>query len=132
MSFEAFTPVIQSTLTQIVLLILGVLGAAALYYTRLGVSYLKGKIGNTQYDWVKGLIVSLVKSFKQNPALKDLDGAVKKETILAEVAQYCKDKGIPVTYIMLDTWLEEAVHDMNSAVLEITSEPAAVEVPAAA
>ena len=123
---SAITPVLQSILTQIVIIILGILGAAALYYIKLGADYLKSKIGTDNYAKAKSLIATLVHAYEQNPAFASFDGAAKKEAVLAQITQYCETNKIPVTHQMLDMWLEEAVHVMNSDILEIMSNPISV------
>ena len=130
MNFEVFAPAIQSILSQIVILIIGALGAAALYYTKLGVEYLKGKIGVAAYLKAKDFLVTLVKAYEQNPVFGNFDGAAKKEAVLARITQYCQANNIPITHEMLDAWIEEAVHDMNASVIEITGDEPKEAVPA--
>ena len=124
--FSAFTPVIQSVLTQIVIAIIGLLGVAAMYYIKLGTDYLKSKIGAESYAKAKSFIVTLVHAYEQNPVLTKLDGSAKKEAVLAQISQYCQKNSIPVTHNMLDLWLEEAVHNMNSGFLELVTSPASI------
>jgi hypothetical protein len=115
---------LSSVITQIVILIIGALGAALLYYTKLGVEYLKAKIGSEKYTQLKNLVVTLVKSYAQNPVFGIFDNEQKKEAVIAQLSQYCTEKGIPITHQMLDQYVEEAVKDMKAAesvVLETSS-----------
>lgn len=115
---------LSSIITQIVILVIGALGAALLYYTKLGVEYLKAKIGSEKYTMLKNLVVTLVKSYAQNPVFGTFDNTQKKEAVIAQLSAYCAEKGIPITYEMLDQYVEEAVKDMKAAesiVLETSS-----------
>ena len=119
---STITTLIQPILTQIVIIIIGALGTAALYYVKLGADYLKGKIGADKFAKAKAFVTTLVRSYEQNPVYGNIDGESKKKLVLAAASQFCQTYKLPVTDIMLEDWLEEAVKIMNNDFIEFTTE----------
>ena len=122
-----YAALLQPVLNQVVILIIGALGAALLYYVKLGVDYIKGKIGADKYEKIKGYVVSLVKSYAQNPIFRDLDNEAKKEAVLAKATAFAEGLGLPITYEMLDTWLEEAMQELNKDLKTFIEAPLPVD-----
>lgn len=94
---------------------------------KLGIEYLKSRIGQANYDRVRYYVEMAVKAIEQTPMYKDFDGAKKKELAKIAVVQWAQEHGLPIDEALFDKFIEAAVLEMNSQMDKI--EWAALETP---
>lgn len=104
---EALVPVVAT-----------IVSAAVVYTLRRGLEFLKLKLSAEQYSFLQSATKTVVRFLEQAGLIDELlkEGAAKKEAALNLLANFAKEHGIPVSYELLDTLIEEAVQIMNEAI----------------
>jgi hypothetical protein len=81
---------------------------------KVGIEYLKSKIGQTNYERLRAYAAMSVKAIEQSPVYKDFTGDKKKELVKVAVLQFAKEHNLPVDDALYDKFIEAAVQEMNS------------------
>jgi hypothetical protein len=112
-----------SAAAQVVAILLSI---AISYGIGEGVKLVKARWGNEQYMAIVSRATTIVRYLQQADWL-GLANEAKKEKALMELANFAQEKGIPVTYELLDQIIEEAVLDMKAALRPIMIEEGLLE-----
>lgn len=110
---------VNSLLQALVLCVIGVIGYLLRELVKIGVAYLKAKVGTEQFIQLKAMAETIVRALEQSPAFQELGGADKKERAMAEIQTFCEDNNIPIDHDFLDKLVEEAVNYMNAEIGKI-------------
>lgn len=110
---EVFTNLLEVLVTSLASL----LAAALIYGIRQGLGFIKLKTSESQYGFLQSAAKTVVRFLEQTGVIDELlqEGARKKEAALVLLENFAKEHGIPVSYELLDTLIEEAVQIMNEA-----------------
>jgi hypothetical protein len=103
------------------------LSAGLVYAIRQGLGFLRLKTSESQYSFLQTAAKTVVRFLEQTGVIDELlkEGARKKEAALVLLENFAKEHGIPVSYELLDTLIEEAVQIMNEAILAAVNEESA-------
>jgi hypothetical protein len=78
------------------------------------ITWLKAKLGETNYNVIKGLASTIVRFLQQSPAFEALEPEKKKEMAITYLTQKCAELHLPFTHDDIDKIAEEAVQIMKS------------------
>jgi hypothetical protein len=121
-----FDAVIVELLDVIVKALATLLSAGLVYGIKQGLGFLKLKTSESQYSFLQSAAKTVVRFLEQTGVIDELlkEGARKKEAALVLLENFAKEHGIPVSYELLDTLIEEAVQIMNEAIRAAAEESA--------
>ncbi len=86
---------------------------------KLGIEYLKSKLGQANYERVRTFAELAVKAIEQTPMYKDFTGDKKKELAKVAVVQWAQQHNLPIDDALFDKFIEAAVQEMNSQMNKI-------------
>jgi len=103
-----------STLLQAVLplLLATIVGIGSFYLHKLN-TYLSGKAGADNWNFLKSLTGTVVSALEQSPAYQSWDGTKKKEAAMMQIIQLAAKYGIVITSDEISNLVEEAVQLMK-------------------
>ncbi len=116
---------IQNLIVDVILALVGVAAFAARGLIQVGIVYLRGKIGDRNFDSLMSYADMTVRFIEQAPAFQELTGDKKKELAIVEILKFCEEYKLPVDRALIDKVIESAVQIMNA-------EKAKIELPAPA
>lgn len=111
--------IISELILTAALAVISLLAFAARELVQVGIAYLKSKLGQTEFDRLKGYAGIVVKAVEQSPVYKDFAGDKKKELVKVAILQWAQANHLPVDEAMIDKFIEAAVQEMNSQVSSI-------------
>jgi hypothetical protein len=111
--------IVSQLILAVALAIVSLLGFAIRELVKIGIAYLKSKLGQSEYDRMLSFATTVVKSIEQTPIYKDLTGEKKKELARVAVVQFAKQHGLPIDEALFDKFIEAAVKEMNDQVGQI-------------
>ena len=113
-----FEGIFVELLDVIVKAVATLLAAGLVYGIRQGLGFIKLKTSESQYGFLQSAAKTVVRFLEQTGVIDELlrEGARKKEAALVLLENFANEHGIPVSYELLDTLIEEAVQIMNEAV----------------
>ena len=121
-----FDEILIELLDVVVKAVATLLSVGIVYAIRQGLGFLKLKTSESQYSFLRTAAKTVVRFLEQTGIIDELlrEGARKKEAALILLENFAKEHGIPVSYELLDTLIEEAVQIMNEALEELAEEEA--------
>ncbi len=88
-------------------------------FIKIGIEYLKAKLGQTNYERLREYAGMAVKAIEQSPVYKDFTGDKKKELVKVAVLQFAQEHKLPIDNALFDKFIEAGVHEMNSQMSQI-------------
>ncbi len=111
--------ILQQLILAVALAIVSLVFWALREFIKVGIAYLKSKLGETEYNRVRGYAADVVKFLEQSPVYTNFDGEKKKELAKVAVVQWAQQHNLPIDDALFDKFIEAAVQEMNSQVGQI-------------
>lgn len=111
---------VNELLVALVLALVGVMTYLLKGLASVAIAYLNNKIGADKVQFAGSLVEVMVRAVQQSPEFSELDGAAKKEQVLARAQTLLAKYGINMSHDELDKLVEAAVQVMKS---ELASGP---------
>ena len=113
------TEIYQQILLAVVLGIVSLLSFALQQLIVVGITYLRTRLGQAEYERVLDYARMTVKALEQTPVYKDFTGDKKKELARVAVVQFAKEHHLPIDEALFDKFIEAAVKEMNAQISNI-------------
>ena len=111
--------IMQQLVLAVALAIVSLIAFAFRSFLALGITYLRSKIGESDFQRIRSYADVVVKMLEQSPAFESFDGAKKKELAILAVLQFAEKNRLPVDRGLCDKVIEAAVQEMNAQVGKI-------------
>ena len=106
--------ILQQLILAVALAIVSLVFWALREFIGVGITYLKAKLGQTNYERLRAFAALSVKAIEQSPIYQDFTGDKKKELVKVAVLQFAEAHRLPVDDALFDKFIEAAVQEMNS------------------
>ncbi len=113
------TEILQQLILAVSLAIVSLVFWAIRELVKVGIAYLRSKLGQTNYERLREYAGMAVKAIEQSPVYKDFTGDKKKELVKVAVLQFAQQHSLPIDDALFDKFIEAAVHEMNSQIGQI-------------
>jgi hypothetical protein len=111
--------ILQQLILAAALAVVSLLAWAMRELIAVGIAYLRSKLGETEYNRLRGYAGDVVKALEQSPIYTSFDGAKKKELAKVAVVQWAKAHNLPIDEALIDKFIEAAVKEMNDQTAQI-------------
>jgi hypothetical protein len=122
--------ILQQLILAVALAIVSLVFWALRELVSLGITYLKSKIGQSQYERVMDFASMAVKAIEQTPIYQDFTGEKKKELARVAVVQFAQEHHLPIDEALFDKFIEASVKEMNAQMGQIDWVGEIIEGPA--
>jgi hypothetical protein len=106
--------ILQQLILAVALAIVSLLAWASRELIKVGIAYLRSRLGESEYNRLRGYAVDVVKALEQSPVYTGFDGSKKKELAKVAVVQWAQAHNLPIDEALFDKFIEAAVQEMNS------------------
>jgi len=111
--------ILQQLILAVSLAIVSLVFWAIRELVKVGIAYLRAKLGQTNYERLRQYADMAVKAIEQTPIYKDFAGEKKKELARVAVVQFAQKHNLPIDEALFDKFIEAAVKEMNSQIGQI-------------
>lgn len=108
--------IFQQLILAVALAIVSLIAFALQGLITVGITYLRSRIGETNFQRVRSYADVVVKMLEQSPVFKSFDGEKKKELAVLAVLQFAEKNRLPVDRELIDRFIEAAVQEMNAQI----------------
>lgn len=113
------TEIFQQLILAVALAIVSLVFWALRELVSVGITYLRAKLGQSNYEMLRSYAGVAVRAIEQSPIYQDFTGDKKKELVKVAVLQYAEAHKLPIDEALFDKFIEAAVQEMNGQMSKI-------------
>ena len=110
--------IFQQLILAVALAIVSLIAFAFRSLLSLGITYLRAKLGESNFQRARDYADVVVKMLEQSPAFSQFDGAKKKELAILSVLQWSEKNHLPIDRELCDKVIEAAVQELNAGKIQ--------------
>lgn len=110
---EDILPYLQYLIYALVIAILVAAGVGGKALVKMGETFLKSKLGASNFDLLKAFATAAVRAIEQTPEYQELVGPEKKEVAVEIITDFAYANHLPVSEALVSLLVEAAVQVMN-------------------